>query len=257
MPTIKVKTNSSNNLVDGDTSNIPEEVVEPMTSKFDVPKHLFTGFADILRKEQIKFAKKLAEDFGLDFSEVVAKCLPEHSSIELVERVVPKKAPKSSKKAKLTDFNDAQSIEDLKSFTISKLKTILEENELPISGSKKILMARVWGINHPDEAPIETKKKRGRPSNTKTPNTVESGGNDNVEECELDADKMPTIFVETDGKILDESTETSKNYKLLKDKFVFQEGNEEMDFKGIVEDGVVTWDDDIPEELIKLLGMEA
>ena len=262
MPTIKIKTNSNTTNTVRETKNEVEtneqlEVLEtdvPVTSKFNVPKQLFIGFTNVLRNEQLKFAKQLAEDFGLDYEEVVAKCLPDEISIELDESVTPKKVPKT-KKSKLTDFNDAQSFEELKVFKMNELKTILEENDLPISGAKTLLMARVWGINHPDEAPVEPKKKRGRPS--KTPNTVESISNDNVEECELDADKMPTIFVESDGTILDDSNELTTNYKLLKDKFVFNEGNEELDFKGIVENGIVTWDEDIPEELIKLLGMEA
>ena len=67
---------------------------------------------------------------------------------------------------------------------------------------------------------------------------------------------MPTIFVESDGSVVENKSDSTKDYKLLKDKFVFQEGNEEMDFKGTVEDGKVIWSEDIPEELLKLLGME-
>jgi len=260
---IKVKSKSSSveiNAIEKAKADVQHiEVVEtnePVTSKFDVPKHLFAGFTDILRNEQLKFAKQVAEDFGLDYTEVVTKCLTDNPSIELTERVVPKRV-KKSKNSKITDFTDAQSLEDLKTFKMDELKAILEENELPISGAKTLLMARVWGINHPDEAPNEIKKKRGRPSKSKTPNTVDATSFDNVEECELDADKMPNIFVETDGTIKEDSSETTEDYKLLKDKFVFQEGNEEMDFKGIVEDGKVKWSDDIPDELLKLLGMEA
>ena len=68
---------------------------------------------------------------------------------------------------------------------------------------------------------------------------------------------MQTIFVETDGTIKEDSSETTKDYKLFKDKFVFKEGNEEMDFTGIIENDRVNWSEEIPNELLKLLGMEA
>ena len=262
MPTIKVVSKSPvaeiNSIEESNVGIQDIEVVEtnkPVTSKFDIPKHLFTGFTDILRKEQLKFAKLISADFGIDFSEIVEKCLPEQPSIELTKREVQKPV-KKSKKSKITDFADAKILEVLKSFKIGELKSILEENDLPISGSKTILMERVWGINHPGEAPNEVRKKRGRPSNTKTPNTVESSSAENVEECELDADKMQTIFVETDGTIKEDSSETTKDYKLFKDKFVFKEGNEEMDFTGIIENDRVNWSEEIPTELLKLLGME-
>jgi len=264
MPAMKIKVKTNTNGVDNaPTATVEDspkvEVMEtkvPVTNKFDVPKHLFSGFTDILRNEQLKFAKQVAEDFGLDYTEVIEKCLPDQPSIELTERVAPTRTTKQ-KKTKLTNFADAQVLEDLKGFKMGDLKAILEENDLPISGPKPLLMARVWGINHPDDAPSETKKKRGRPAKSKTPNTVEANSpDDNVEECELDADKMPTIFVESDGSVVENKSDSTKDYKLLKDKFVFQEGNEEMDFKGTVEDGKVIWSEDIPEELLKLLGME-
>ena len=55
----------------------------------------------------------------------------------------------------------------LKSFKMNELKEILEAHDLPISGNKPILIDRVWGILHPDEKPVEVKKKRGRKAGSK------------------------------------------------------------------------------------------
>ena len=50
---------------------------------------------------------------------------------------------------------------------LNDLKDILKSNELKTSGSKEILANRVWGINHPEDAPVDSVKKRGRPKGTK------------------------------------------------------------------------------------------
>ena len=42
----------------------------------------------------------------------------------------------------------------------------------------------------------------------------------------------------------------------MKNKYIFMEGVEEMEFKGHVDDGTITWTEDIPDELLKMLGME-
>jgi hypothetical protein len=265
MPTIKVKSTTQPTVSNTENTSVPikvmpetPETTETLTTEvpstaFSVPKSLFTGFTDVLRQQQVLLARNVAEEFGIDYDDLVAKCLPDQPKMEIVEKPKPKKASKS-KKVALTDYTQAQTLEDLKSFKMGDLKAILEENDLPISGSKPILMARVWGILHPDQAPVEPKKKRGRPAKAKSPSTVTK--EPDQEECELDAGKMPDFFVDSEDAIQDESTDTTTTYKLLKDKYIFMEGTDEMEFKGYVEDGSITWTEDIPDDLLKMLGME-
>ena len=243
----------------GPTQGVPTEV--PVKSNFSIPKNLFSGFADVLRVEQLKLAQNVATEFGISYEDLVSKCLPEMPHIQLTETTETKPVksatkPKKAKKAVITNYEEAQSLDDLKCFKMGDLKTILEENDLAISGSKTTLMARVWGILHPDQAPDEPKKKRGRPAKAKSPSTVDTAPLENTDVCELDAEKMADFFVGENDSICEAASDSTTTYKLLKTKYIFQEGTEEMEFKGCVEDGKITWTEDIPDDLLKMLGME-
>ena len=74
--------------------------------------------------------------------------------------------------------------------------------------------------------------------------------------CELDAEKMADFFVGDNDSISEAVSDSTTTYKLLKTKYIFLEGTEEMEFKGCVEDGKITWTEDIPDDLLKMLGME-
>ena len=238
------------------TQVVPTDV--PVKSNFSIPKNLFSGFADVLRAEQLKLAQNVATEFGISYEDLVSKCLPEMPHVQLTETkpVKPVTKPKKAKKATITNYEEAQSLDDLKCFKMGDLKTILEENDLAISGSKTTLMARVWGILHPDQAPNEPKKKRGRPAKAKSPSTVDTATPENTDVCELDADKMADFFVGENDSISEAASDSTTTYKLLKTKYIFQEGTDEMEFKGCVEDGKITWTEDIPDDLLKMLGME-
>ena len=74
--------------------------------------------------------------------------------------------------------------------------------------------------------------------------------------CELDAEKMTDFFVGENNSICETALDSTRTYKLLKSKYIFQEGTEEMEFKGYVEDEKIMWTEDIPDELLKMLGIE-
>jgi hypothetical protein len=59
-----------------------------------------------------------------------------------------------------TDYTKAATIDDLSAFTVKKLKDILKSKNLHISGSKTVLMERVWKILHPDQVPNNVNKIR-------------------------------------------------------------------------------------------------
>ena len=272
MPIIKISTKGSTNTTTTPAAPPVKEVVstvappvkevvataEPVANTFSIPKTLFSGFVDVLRAEQIKLAKNVAEEFNIDYDEIVDKCLPDVPKVDLVDTKPSPSKPKKAAKKTLVSFEDATCLDDLKSFKVPQLKEILEENDLPISGGKTVLMARVWGINHPEDAPVEPKKRRGRPPKTKTQVVdVETNNAGDTEECELDAEKMADLYVDTDNKRVEEAGDDVTLYKLFKDKYIFQEGVEEMEFKGQLVEDVAQWSEDIPDDLIKILGMEA
>ena len=274
MPTIKIKPSptvtstdsaeiktspspvATRTLVNPEPTQVVPTTCVPVKTNFSVPKNLFSGFADVLRAEQLKLAQNVATEFGISYEDIVSKCLPEMPSVQLTETSESKPVKRATKKAIITNYKEAQSLDDLKCFKMADLKTILEKNDFAISGSKSTLMARIWGILHPDQAPIEPKKKRGRPAKAKSPSTVDTAPLEDTDVCELDAEKMADFFVGDNDSISEAVSDSTTTYKLLKTKYIFLEGTEEMEFKGCVEDGKITWTEDIPDDLLKMLGME-
>jgi hypothetical protein len=72
-------------------------------------------------------------------------------SPEAVKHETTKKA--KTHKTKITDYTAANALNDLNDFKVPQLKEICADNDLPLSGLKSVLMARVWGILHPDQEP--------------------------------------------------------------------------------------------------------
>ena len=232
------------------------------TQNKTVPKNLFNGFSQVLHEQQLALAKQVAEQFGLDLKDIIEKCLPDAPEFKATKST----KTKSKKKEKITDYKDATEKNDLKVFKIPELKEILEENGLPVSGSKPKLMDRVWGILHPDEAPKETPKKRGRKKKTASASDVstldieadassQNSGSSESSECEMDPSTMPNFFVK-DGAKVDEDGDGVTTLKIFKKKWLFQEGEDELEFKGVVNKDGIEWTDEVPDELIKLLGMD-
>ena len=226
----------------------------PDTSKVEIPKALFRGFSEMLRQQQLIVAQQIVDwanenGHSLEFDTIVKECIPEAPVVAAVSK--KKTTAKSKKKTeKLTDYTKAQTLEELKVFKVKELKDILASKNLPITGSKTVLMARVWGILHPDQAPKEEKKKRGRKkkapatNNTVIPTTIDI--EQDTEECELDPEKMPTIEIE------------GEEYKTFAGKYVFKEGEEDFDFIGVLNEDKksITHMDEHPDELLKLLGAD-
>ena len=68
---------------------------------------------------------------------------------------------------------------------------------------------------------------------------------------------MDNFYVDPKDTIQYKSTDTTRTYKLLKNKYIFLEGIEDMEFKGYLEDGKIIWTEYIPDDLLKMLGMES
>ena len=220
-----------------------------MSTTFEISKSKQNKFNKIQHQLMIGLINKIADEFDLNNQEVLDKCLPEHLT-------------KTSKKntVKITDFNDANSLDDLKVFKIEQLKDILKDHMLPISGSKQILTKRVWGILHPEEAPVEkSKKKKTQKNNTKIPESkleVSEVEKQKIEVVEIDPSDWP-FFYTRDGIKVSNEEESDLTLKIFNNTWLFIENNDEMEYKGDVSsDGIINWTDEVPIELSKILGME-
>ena len=117
------------------------------------------------RKDKRKLADMLVEDFGTLMEEVGLnrEDAKEYLPDELKKK--EKKAPKSKKKAPFKDWREAACKEDLLCLKRADLEKICKDASIPTSlANKSVLADRVWGIEHPDEAPVIKKGKRGRPA---------------------------------------------------------------------------------------------
>ena len=72
---------------------------------------------------------------------------------------------------------------------------------------------------------------------------------------ELDINEMPSIFLNSDGIVVDNHANGSE-YKLLLDKFLFIDADDEFVFKGTFQDGRAEFTDEFPEELLTTFGLE-
>jgi hypothetical protein len=227
-------------------------------------------------------AERIANEFNLDMEEVFNRCLPKLNtshkadtgestqecpgvtelplspvspSLENTQTEVhiPKSKTTKSKKTKITNYKDAVVMEDLKAFKLKDLKDILKEHKQAISGSKKVLMERVWNLVNSETKPNEEDMVEGV-EETKT--TEDANETSSVKECELDPSVMPTFYVK-DGCKVEDTGDGVEELKLFKNKWLFKENADVFDFRGVVSDGgEVEWLDEVPDELVSFLGMD-
>lgn len=249
-------------------TEIVEVIATNQSTENLLPKNLKENFTTQLLEATQKFARAVAAEYNLDLEEVMS-CIPNPLQVGPLPDLKPTKkntpSPKQDKpkkkSEKITDYKKAETKEDLKHFKLPDLKEILEDNKLPTSGSKPILINRVWGILHPDDSVEEAPKKRGRKPKNKEASkkevseisTIENSDED-VEEINIDTntDNMDTIYFNSDD-IVCEKNDESKELKVLQNKWVFEETEDSIEYLGILEDKNLIKGDP-PEELLALLG---
>lgn len=207
---------------------------------------------NMLNGNQQELIDKICEDYNLDNEELNRKYI-----IPIEIKVNISQSRQVSKSG--IDWRVVVSKTELKKFKLPELKAICSDHDLLITGNKSILMDRVWGINHPDEAPKEVRKRRGRPPKNKTQVDVMEQKSGPDEDCQLDPEKMPDIFINNDGEISDSEKEGFTVYKLIEGtRFVFFESADNFEYSGEIIDGkfVKNTTDGHPEDLLKILGLE-
>ena len=139
------------------------------------------------RKDKKKLSDMLLEDFGVILSKVGLNS--ETAEDYLPEDLKLKKKGKKGKKGPKPknvnlDWRNAKTKEELLGMKRTQLVEICKEAGIPCTGpnvNKKVLADRVWGIEHPDEAPEVKKGKRGRPKGAKNKSKVAKGGDSDVD----------------------------------------------------------------------------
>ena len=84
---------------------------------------------------------------------------------------------------------------------------------------------------------------------------IDKVSHDDELSVDLDPDQMPSIFLNSDGIVVDNHANGSE-YKLLLDKFLFIDADDEFVFKGTFQDGRAEFTDEYPEELLTTFGLE-
>lgn len=215
-------------------------------------------------KKLAELIKTNPEQYGLSDSisiEELIKLIPEPTFN--VKKSKSKKSP-AKKKLAVEDWKTVNTKEELSSLKITDLKNILSENSLPLSGNKTILLARVWGILRPEEAPVEpAKKKRAKSAGKKSKAsvcTIEDSDSEQVNDEDdiqnlLENRKVIYINKET-RKICDKSSDQVEEFQLVdKKKWVFKEDDDNFEYVGILENNKLILGE-APKELYELYAEE-
>tara|TARA_B100000963_G_scaffold197288_1_gene171679 strand:+ start:1281 stop:2093 length:813 start_codon:yes stop_codon:yes gene_type:complete len=228
-------------------------------------------------KQLAQHISENGDTFGeVNFEELI-KSIPE-PTFEVDENLSKtKKKSKSKPKAKPFTLENWKECDDKdvlkKCFKSKDLKDILSANSLPISGNKDELLARVWGITHPDEAPeLPKKKPRGKKKASKKEKvdttSVEDSDDDvsqasdgtSVQDVQEMLDNRTPIYIDNTTHEVTKKSKDSTEYKLVKQKgWIFKESDEDFEFAGLlqmVEGKSKMVSCEAPEELMELFGEE-
>lgn len=208
---------------------------------------------------QQKYAELVSEKFNIPIADIL-KCTPDNIVYEVRDSIPdkpdtkPKKVQKNSiNKLTINNWDTAESIDELKTLKLTQLKDILSSKSMKTVGSKTVLIERVWGIIHPEEAPKEEpKKQRGRPRSktNKTDFPIVDDSDSEIADAEEDIQNLLTNTIERtiNGQILD----------IVESKgWVFSKSGDEVEWLGTLNsDGENYTEVDPPDELLKLYGSD-
>lgn len=187
------------------TDTTVTSVVDTNTSK-DIIIPFSKGCELAIKQEvedlQKRFSEIIAAKYDIDIG-AVRECIPTNIIFAETTPTSDKtsKAATSTKKYNLDNWRDVTTIDDLKQLKAAQLKDIISSDGTNnTSGSKSVLMNKVWGILHPDDV-VESppKKKRGRPagtSNNKSKNTSNVTIVNDTDDEDLTTDIMETLLRE-------------------------------------------------------------
>ena len=224
-----------------------------------------------VKKHLERFANDASKQFDLPLEEVM-KCLPTNIELPSTTDTVKTKKSKTSKnkdavkenklskqKITLDNWMSVENKDELKSLKTDDLKNVLSEKGLGITGSKSVLIDRVWNILHPETVEKTETKKKGRKPGSKNKNKVIKDNTSLVEDSDNEDTKVDIELVKTNSleyilennstKIYVNSTNNkwSKKSKgtdeieclLIPSKgWVFKNNEDSMEFLGLIKGGM-------------------
>lgn len=164
----------STELIQSESQNEQLTNVIETTESHTIEVPFSKGQEETIKQEisdlQQKFSEMVSEEFNIPIQQIL-NCAPKNIIFKLDEdntretkQSMPKQKYKKNKKYNTSNWEEVTQKDDLKCLKATELRDILLSKQLSVSGSKSILIDRVWGILHPEQAPNEPeKKKRGRP----------------------------------------------------------------------------------------------
>ena len=247
--------------------------------EISVPKVFVGEFTNILNETQIRLAKSISEKYNLDFDDIISKCVP---LVPQIKASLPKapKAPKASKATKEAapkttkvdnadkvllnkdNWDTATSSDELNSFTTADLKDILKTKSLSTTGTKNILVGKLWNSLHPDQlVSIEKVVKKTTTPKAKKQLIVDSDDEVDVKEKEKETleqvlTTQKTIYFNKAGNLVTKATTDGSVRLLIPTKnWVFNDDAEGMEFVGILK-GKRILEVEAPKELVDMLPTE-
>jgi hypothetical protein len=123
--------------------------------KVVIPKILGDEFSDILKETQQRMAKEISEKYGIDYEEILKKCIPSMPSVNYKKNnnITEQQYTTTDKnivdnkpmnKLDVNTWKNAKSADELTTLTLIELKSILKSIELKVSGNKSVLIERLW-----------------------------------------------------------------------------------------------------------------
>jgi hypothetical protein len=251
------------------------EIIPTQTNvEISVPKVFVGEFTNILNETQIRLAQSISEKYNLDFDDIISKCVPLVPQIKasLPKAVKAAKAskatqeatPKTTKAVKVLlnkdNWETASSLDELNSFTTADLKDILKTKSLSTTGTKNILVGKLWNILHPDQlVSIEKVVKKTTPPKATIQLIVDSDDELDVKEKETLEQVLTTqktIYFNKAGNLVKTATTDGSVRLLIPTKnWVFNDDAEGMEFVGILK-GKRILEVEAPKELVDMLPTE-
>lgn len=249
------------------------EIIPTQTNvEISVPKVFVGEFTNILNETQIRLAKSISEKYNLDFDDIISKCVPLVPQIKASLPKAPKaqKAPKTTtdKAVKAADkvllnkdnWETAVSSDELNSFTTADLKDILKTKSLSTTGTKNILVGKLWNSLHPDQL-VSIEKEVKKPTTPKAKKQLIVDSDDEVDAKEKETleqvlTTQKTIYFNKAGNLVTKATTDGSVRLLIPTKnWVFKDDADGMEFLGILK-GKRILEIEAPKELVDMLPTE-
>ena len=246
-----------------ETVSIPEQ-----THSIDGIENIKTYLNEI----QQRFIELISEKFNIPIEETmkfkiddIEMFIQEHMNSKSKKN--KKETKQKIKKITIDEWDTANTISELKSLTVGSLKDILSEKGLSITGSKSILIDRVWKINHPDyvnklgeKSSKSKKKKKSKKQDETSSHFVEDSDDETTSQediSDLLDNHSKTVYLNPENfKISDEITEGSYECIFItKKNWVFKNSDETLEYIGIY-NGEFVVEGNPPPEILATMSEE-